>query len=230
MVRRLEMFGMLFLALAACGNGKDQESESRDQSWHLGELEKKTVGAEPGQQFPSMETKESDMTQCDLALRMIEARDFRQWHGLPKDCDWTQLTGEPWRQMQQYSTRPLVSERENTFTLPCKLSGYNGSSLSFENDQPFLFDARKPELTCSVPELLQALGKAAAKLDYYEGMVNMSAMEWVYPDRGITLYMVDEGNAVGMVALYASTTLDAYMDQTLRLNEHEVPRPYRTGK
>jgi hypothetical protein len=60
------------------------------------------------------------------------------------------------------------------------------------------------------PGLLVKLGEPAAKLDFIFANVELKAGEWVYPERGLTLFMNPENGYLLRVAAYPKTTLEHY--------------------
>ncbi|HEY5921607.1 MAG TPA: hypothetical protein VIV11_08045, partial [Kofleriaceae bacterium] len=54
------------------------------------------------------------------------------------------------------------------------------------------------------------LGEPEAKLDWNHDMLQMKGGEWVYSQRGITIFGRASGNAAIRIAVYQPTTLAEY--------------------
>jgi hypothetical protein len=79
-----------------------------------------------------------------------------------------------------------------------------------------LFDGMNPELAGPFATLRDDLGTPAGRLDWERGTLKIRGGEWVYPERGITLFVdPDAANTALHVAVYHVTTLDVYR-RTLR--------------
>ena len=70
----------------------------------------------------------------------------------------------------------------------------------------------------------QPFGSPAAQLDWYYGTLPIPGGEWVYPDRGITLFFSMETGKVLHLAVYHPTTLADYRS-SLRPNLRKTMRP-----
>jgi hypothetical protein len=168
--------------------------------------------------------------ECAEALTMILERDFRNWKGMPLECDWTKLVGPlPDIGPDGHWKRAFHSSNENYWSMNLKIEGYDGANFTFEDRKALLFDGRNPDLAGGVASLLKALGEPEAKLDWDDGILAMPGMEWIYPGRGIALFMSAEGTFVSIVALFESTTIQGYSAK-FRIKEKKVDRPGKHGK
>lgn len=166
-----------------------------------------------------------EKTDCDKAKQMILDGDFREWKGLPADCDWTAWTGPLPTDWEEVMRRPLGTSFRKGYQLFFELEHYEHPSLSFADGKPILFESRGPELV-AFDSLLLALRKPKAKLDWDYGTLPLPKCEYVYPERGITLFMNLEGGSALHIALYAATTLADYQ-ANLRPGFKKTLRPKR---
>jgi hypothetical protein len=164
-------------------------------------------------------------TACDKAQKMIIARDFRAWHGLPNGCDWTAWTGPVPTDWQEVMRRPLGSSFRLGYQLFFELPGYDDLSLAYADGRPILFEARYPQIV-AYDTLLQTLGQPAAKLDWDFGTLPLPKGEWVYPQRGITLFMGQSHQTAYHIVLYPATTLKDYQEN-LRPKFKKTLRPMK---
>jgi hypothetical protein len=86
-----------------------------------------------------------------------------------------------------------------------------------DSEQVVLLDAPYLELQHDLPSLLAALVDPAAKLDTDSVTLPVSTGEWVYSDRGLTLFLSETDVTVFHLAAFAATTLSYYKDH-LRLS------------
>lgn len=159
---------------------------------------------------------------CEDARRAIEARRFIGWRGLPEACSPADLFGIPTD--EHWGTRRLgkVSARQRLLDV----TGYHRPLLSVREDVVVLFDGAYPELDGGWDALRADLGDPEAKLDYRDGTITIAASEWVYPARGIAVFVSSDASRVYHVAVFAPTTLDAYQER-LRPNYAETRLPRR---
>jgi hypothetical protein len=150
------------------------------------------------------------LTPSHRALEAIESRDFRHWNGLPDDLQPSELIGD--RKDDDLATWRLGEALEPaSFALVAK-PGYGQLRASIRRGALCLLDASHVELGTTLEELLLALGEPAAKLGWSDELVEEPDAEWVYPDRGITLFLNRSRDALRRIALYRSTTTDEYRD------------------
>lgn len=164
---------------------------------------------------------------CDAALLAIHFRDFREWRGLPMGCVWPGADEQRPADPREWWARPLRSKQEGTWTHSPELQGYSKSAFTYLRRDMILFDGQNPEMPCTGSELVKALGEPAAKLDWDAGTLPLPGMEWVWPERGIALYLGGDTDHVAHVALFASTTLEDYQRGHLRLQEKKALRPMK---
>ncbi len=174
---------------------------------------------------PPEKAESMEMTDCEKAKQMITAGDFREWKGFPEGCDWTAWTGSLPVDWQEVMRRPLGTSFRNGYQLFFELKRYEHPSLSFAESKPILFESRGPELL-AFDSLLIALGKPKARLDWDYGTLPLPQCEYIYPERGITLFMNLEGDRALHIALYAATTQKDYV-ANLRPGFKKILKPKR---
>jgi hypothetical protein len=174
----------------------------------------------------SSRAENTTMTSCEKAIQNIRDRDLAHWRGLPTSCDWTVLTGPLPADWQSVPGRPLGSAFRDAKMIMLSLEGYSRPSLSFVNDTAVLFEAMGPELATGDVALITALGEPAARLDWDFGTLPCPESEFVYPERGITLFLRSDRERVLHVALYRATDLDDYLEN-LRPRLGKTPRPMK---
>lgn len=165
------------------------------------------------------------MTACNSALENIESRNFTTWTGLPADCDWTTLVGDLPANWADTPERSLGSNFLRGKMLMANIEGYMRASFSFVEGIPVLFEAKGPELQGSLSDLMENLGSPKAKLDWDFGTLPCPESEYVYPSKGITLFLSTDKTRVFHIGLYASTTLDHYLENIRpQLGKKRLPK------
>ena len=193
----------ILLLAGACGSQRASQSSS--------DSDKQAAGADKTDEARATpQPKAKPMTPCEKAMKSIRDRDFSDWRGLEPTCDWSALTGPLPTDWQDVPGRPLGSSFRDAKMIMLPLQNYMRPSLSFVAGSPVLFEAMGPKLTTELATLLAALGEPAARLDWDFGTLPCPESEFVYPDRGITLFLNSDHDRLLHVALYAATDLDEY--------------------
>lgn len=151
------------------------------------------------------------MMNCESARQTILSLDLRKWSGLPADCDWQALTGPLPDNWDEVFARSLGSSFRRAHQLAADVPGYTNPHLFFVDGKAVLFEAMAGPILVEFKDLLDGLGEPAAKLDWDFGTLPLKASEYVYPARGITLFLNTEKDRALHVGLYAATTLEDYL-------------------
>lgn len=162
-----------------------------------------------------------------VALQPLVTRRFEDWRGVVPGTTVDDVAAMLDVDRSWTGGGALGSERRPAGWLAAGAAGYaDGLRVWIVDDHVVLIDAREVELAGSVPSLLAALGAPAATLDSYLGVLEIPRSELVFPDRGLTVYVNPENRALLRLAVYAPTTLDAYV-RGLRLDLQQVRLPRR---
>jgi len=149
---------------------------------------------------------------CLDALRMIRTRDFRAWQGLPADCTPERLAKDLPRATPNEGQRQLGTAPVDVTWWPAQLDGYREPlEVQIAKGRVVRIDGERPELTGGLEAHLGALGEPAGKLSYYADTVKLPDGEWVWPARGIAIYLNADHRFVNRVALFHATDLPAYV-------------------
>lgn len=93
----------------------------------------------------------------------------------------------------------------------------HGVRVWAEDDAVVLIDAADLDLAEPLPLLLDALGEPDAKLDSFLGTLEIAGSEYVYAQRGLTLYVNPATAILLRIAAFAPASL-AHYQRDLRLN------------
>lgn len=144
---------------------------------------------------------------CDEARMAIETRRFLGWSGLPADCSTDAMFGVTFVP-DDWPERMLGTEATRWHILDTP--GYYRPMVSARNGIVVLFDGMNPELDGGWARLAKDLGEPETKLEWMDSGVSTPAGEWVYPARGITVFLDTQTNTPRHLAVYAPSTLDVY--------------------
>ena len=150
---------------------------------------------------------------CQAALKAIAVRDFRTWHGLPQDCSYAEFDARFARMSDGHAvgnlgrTARMVSYRTHV------VSGYKtGVHAWFEDDIIQLIELNFPSLPHPSSELSRSLGPAAAKIDYNLDIAVIPGGAWIYPNRGIALFVDGPLGEVMKIGVFHPCDLEYYLD------------------
>ncbi len=160
-------------------------------------------------------------SECTRIRKAIEIRDFTGWNGLPAECAADALfDGIP----EDLSGRPRrhLGGRTAEWVI-LKIDGYYRPMASFVDGTFVMFDAMNPTLSVPVSTLQRELGAPAATEDWWYGSVEMKNSAFVYPDKGITLFLNSDTHEALHIALYHRTDLSGWQ-QGLRPRLRKKPK------
>ena len=159
------------------------------------------------------------------AVRMaIETRDFVGWNGLPDACAPGDLFDDFPDELSDRPTRPLGESFSPAVFVLLKLDGYYRPTASVLENELVLFDGMNPELPGGFQRLFDELGAPAARSDWFHGTLEIPNGEWVYPERGITVFLNSSADKALHIAVYHPTHLENYF-RTLRPHLRKEERP-----
>ena len=158
-------------------------------------------------------------------LKAFSRLDLRTWHGL---CQHTVLDHA--RRVfdvddEFCGSGKLGTERRQTQWYAASCDGFpEGLRIWTTGNEIILIDTPGPDLEGGLDALLVALGSPQVKLDSYLGTLEIKQSEWVFPERGITVYLNPDNHVLLRIAVYGSVSLLKY-EQTLRLNLKKTRLP-----
>lgn len=166
---------------------------------------------------------------CAKARKAIQTREFVGWQGFPPHCtasdlfaNLPHLPSDP----ADRPVRPLGENFQRAVFQVLDLPGYYRPTVSFRDDALVMFDAMNPDLALGFAPLEADLGAPAARLDWYYGTLEMPGGEWVFPARGITVFLNSTFDRALHLALYHPTSLATYLaDLRPHLRKHVRPIP-----
>jgi hypothetical protein len=94
-----------------------------------------------------------------------------------------------------------------------------------DDSRVLLLDIQYPSFSTEVAVLLKELGEPHAKLDYDWGTMRFEKSEWVYPDRGLALFLAPDASRVFHLAVFPRTTVQGYEENfQLHLGKRLFPK------
>jgi hypothetical protein len=85
--------------------------------------------------------------------------------------------------------------------------------ISPESSEVWLVAIDDPPFAGAPHDVLQQLGEPALRLDNALGTVRLPGSEWVYPDRGLTVFADEEDERVWRVALFTPCPAEEYEER-----------------
>lgn len=155
---------------------------------------------------------------CDAAGRVIEARRFVGWHGLPAGCTPEATFGIPLD--ERWGNQKLGTAFEPARTRLLEIGGYYRPMAYVRDGRLVMFDGMSSDLEGGWPLLAADLGEPEATLDWVFGTVPMPGGERIHARRGITVLLNPENDVVVYVSVYQATSVDEYV-QRLRLRREK---------
>ncbi len=148
---------------------------------------------------------------CIEALQQFASRIFTNWQGLPDGCP-IPVAETILKVSEDYGVSRLGQQHKPAYFRTTQLEGYvNFARVWYRNEKIVLIDGDYPAIPVELAALLKSYGEPAAKYDYYQDVIEIKAGEWVYPQRGITLFMNADSRMLAKVAVYPSTSLADYL-------------------
>ncbi len=156
----------------------------------------------------------------------IENRDFVGWKGLPDSCSPDDIFEDFSGDLINGASRPLGKSFKRAIFSVVNVAGYYRPTINTRDGVLILFDGMNPELAGGFVRLHEDLGEPAARLDWAYGTLKIPLGEWVYPERGITVFLNTTADKALHIALYSPADLETYVN-VLRpdLSTKRMPRP-----
>lgn len=144
-------------------------------------------------------------------LATLRWPDLTEWRGLP-ECTLAELA-EVFTVSPTRVAGVLGEEHRALEWLTVSGQGFPDSIMAWlDGERVVTLDARIMQPLVEWQALKTALGAPTATLDGYIAGVLMKDSEWVYPERGLTLFVDPdpEGQALFHLTVYPKTTLSEY--------------------
>jgi len=162
---------------------------------------------------------------CSDAWRAISAREYRHWNGLPETCHYPDFETTFRRLRDEFGQGTLGRTHHAANYRMHVGEGYpQNLKVWFRGEDILLIESRHPKLPCFSQEFLRHLGKPEKELDYHLDVMRIPAGAWVYPARGITVFLDAGRNEVMGIALFHPCSLTKYLDEIHPdARMHELP-------
>lgn len=152
------------------------------------------------------------MDLCQKTIRQFLDRDLEHWAGLAEGCEESQL--ESWLEFRPgegitHRGTEVVAYRFRSLAQP----GFGeGVFFYFEKDRlSFIATESWPLNADENVELRRRLGEPAHRLDFCWSNMVFDDAELVYADRGLSIGIIPETQAIAMVMVFPPCTLDVYL-------------------
>src|SRR5215213_541583 len=161
---------------------------------------------------------------CTAALHKFAAREFTDWTGLPDSCLLAEVT-RLFRLVDEGAGLALLGEKKREFRRLI-VEGYE-RPVRIWSDGPklLMLDVDYPSFSIDTSALLKDLGEPEAKLDYAWRTTRSEKGEWVYPDRGLALFLPTDASTVLQLGVFPRTTMQGYKQNfQLHLAKRFLPK------
>jgi len=159
---------------------------------------------------------------CRTLVEALGAGSFHQWQGLARACKESLLAAFPADPPGEGRTS-LGSEGHRVAVLMRRVPNQRHPlEVQLLDGEMVRADLESPALTGSLPDLLEALGEPTARLPYYWGAIEIEDGQWLWPGRGLALYLDDSRTRVNRLAVFAPTDVAGYqhdLEPDLRIYE-----------
>ena len=151
---------------------------------------------------------------CREAWKEIRDRDYRAWDGMPASCRYADFDAAFPRLRDAHGQGRLGRDRRQAlFRMHVDDRYQHPLKTWFRDDRLVLIEVAYPELPYSTPELLSHLGDPEAQLDYHLDVMPVSEGAWIYPSRGLALFLDAGRREVMRIALFHACSLDGYVKE-----------------
>ena len=151
---------------------------------------------------------------CATAWQAIKAREFRDWHGLPEGCAYEDFDSEFSRLRDEYGQGGLGRKYVPARYRIHLAKGYDHHlKVWFREETISLIEIAYPTLPYPAGELLRRLGAPGLELDYHLDIMPVTKGAWVYPSRGLALFLDAGHGAVMGIALFHPCDPAQYLDE-----------------
>ena len=160
---------------------------------------------------------------CASALQNFAARDFARWNGLPESCSLAEVT-QQFSLMNDGHGLARLGKIKREFRMLVVDDYDHPVRVWSDESRVLMLDVEYPSLLSGVADLLNHLGEPQAKFDYDWHMMRIEKSEWVYADRGLTLFLSSDDSRIFHLAVFPRTTMQGYEENfRLHLGERRFP-------
>ena len=151
---------------------------------------------------------------CSEAWSMITGRDYRNWNGLPHSCSYSDFDAAFSRLRDEYGLGTLGSANRRVMYRTHIANGYpDNLKVWFQENSILLIEIKYPILPYPSEVVLEHFGPPDIKLDYQLDIMPVSHGAWVYPNRGLTLFLDSSHTKLMGIALFHSCNIAYYLEQ-----------------
>jgi hypothetical protein len=152
-------------------------------------------------------------SKCAEVWSAIAAREYRDWEGLPAFCGYPDFDAAFARLRDEYGQGNLGNTNlQAMYRIHVAKDYPHNLKVWFRGEDIVLIEIRYLILPYPSYELLQQFSEPQVRLDYYLDVMRVPKGAWVYPSRGLTLFLDAGRTEVMWIALFHSCSLAEYLD------------------
>jgi hypothetical protein len=174
----------------------------------------------------------NDRDDVRSVLQAFARQDFRNWQGLPKLIQFADVVRLWPVESDWEGTGLLGSEQDEHQYHYVRIRDFDRSGrVWLQQGEVILLDVEYPPPTASLDELVGQLGEPEGIQDSYLGTLLIEKSEWIYAQRGLTLFVNPETRMLLRMAAFQQSDLESYL-RHLRLNlrTRRTPQEVRMGR
>jgi hypothetical protein len=146
---------------------------------------------------------------CDEALELLARRAFDAWEGLAPDCSLVDVLHAFDGSAMTRDDVPLGEGTAHARHISSILRGLD--LVAYHRDmQVVRIDLDEDQLGQPAADLVAALGPPEARLPYTLWGMTQPAGQWVWPSRGLVVYVDPEAQLIRHLGVFAPTDLSTY--------------------
>lgn len=154
---------------------------------------------------------------CREAWRTIKDREFHAWDGVPAACDYADFDDAFERLRDERGGGTLGGAKRRAHFRMHVADGFpEPLQVWFRDDRLLLIEIPHPALPYPVEDLLDRLGEPDARWDYDFDVMTVDGGAWIYPSRGLALFLDPAHETVVRISLFRSCSLDEYAETLQR--------------
>ena len=143
---------------------------------------------------------------CQETLRQVAEQQFEHWAGMSADCRLPEVL--TWfKQLNDGIGHGMLGIEPAQFVMVVVPNYTEPVRVWYRAEKVVLFDVAYPDF---LQDKLSALGEPPVRLDYFWRRLLIRKGLWVYPARGLALYVNSDNGALIHLTVFAPTSLEQY--------------------
>ena len=157
--------------------------------------------------------KQNDVDKCNETLSSFADKKFDDWQGLAKECTLEKIASFFQLFKEATGSGTLGRKYIRTFFKMYIANNYEKHiKVWFRDNKIIKIEASFPEIPNGHELLVKKYGEPTARLDFYLDIMLVKEGEWVYADKGISLFFSSKKEKLIKLHVYSPTSIENYKD------------------